>query len=250
VIKRPKLTDTPAFHPVVNISAVDQVMLGFQESMLQMTNGFVQAQQQVMLAYLKNTGTTFGAIPIGHPQMVSPAVRTKLIPAARQIITTPALELLDDDLPQAQPDESTLVSTSDDSKRIVPIVPAEAMFWDRESLVSTFIDLVSQRTGYPVEMLDPTLDLESDLGIDSIKRVEILGKFRRLLPEGMYEHFEGSLEELAGLRTLQGISDWIRNIPQPGQALSLSELPRESRYGDRLTSVHNNETSVEALPIE
>ncbi len=36
--------------------------------------------------------------------------------------------------------------------------------------------MVSERTGYPLDMLDPDLDLEADLSIDSIKRTEILGE--------------------------------------------------------------------------
>ncbi|GIT73350.1 MAG: hypothetical protein Ct9H300mP28_31640 [Pseudomonadota bacterium] len=35
--------------------------------------------------------------------------------------------------------------------------------------------IVSEKTGYPQQMLEPEMDMESDLGIDSIKRVEILG---------------------------------------------------------------------------
>ena len=40
------------------------------------------------------------------------------------------------------------------------------------------LDLVSERTGYPTDMLGLDQDLEADLGIDSIKRVEILGAFQ------------------------------------------------------------------------
>lgn len=104
------------------------------------------------------------------------------------------------------------IATGDGIESQKENAPAQVIVRDSESLVSAFIELVSQRTGYPVDMLDPDLDLESDLGIDSIKRVEILSNFRRLLSEEMQNQFEGSLEELAGLRTLQGISDWIRNI--------------------------------------
>ena len=43
----------------------------------------------------------------------------------------------------------------------------------------TLLELLSERTGYPTEMLDLTLNLEADLGIDSIKRVEILGAFQQ-----------------------------------------------------------------------
>ncbi len=40
--------------------------------------------------------------------------------------------------------------------------------------------VVCERTGYPAEMIDFDGDLEADLGIDSIKRVEILGAFLKI----------------------------------------------------------------------
>ncbi len=52
-------------------------------------------------------------------------------------------------------------------------VSAAAAF-TRESLTAQLVEAVSKRTGYPREMLDLNLDLEADLGVDSIKRVEIL----------------------------------------------------------------------------
>ncbi|MBK7973418.1 MAG: acyltransferase domain-containing protein [Deltaproteobacteria bacterium] len=45
--------------------------------------------------------------------------------------------------------------------------------------VETLRAIVTERTGYPAEMLDLDAGLESDLGIDSIKRVEIIAAFRR-----------------------------------------------------------------------
>ena len=42
--------------------------------------------------------------------------------------------------------------------------------------------IVSEKTGYPSEMLDLTMDMEADLGIDSIKRVEIVGAMREKYP--------------------------------------------------------------------
>ncbi|GGY14852.1 type I polyketide synthase [Paludibacterium paludis] len=43
------------------------------------------------------------------------------------------------------------------------------------SLVKQLIDIVSDRTGYPADMITEEMDLEADLGIDSIKRLEIFG---------------------------------------------------------------------------
>ncbi|WP_298774840.1 type I polyketide synthase, partial [uncultured Shewanella sp.] len=45
------------------------------------------------------------------------------------------------------------------------------------------LNVVSEKTGYPVEMLNLEMDMEADLGIDSIKRVEILASVQDQLPE-------------------------------------------------------------------
>jgi acyl transferase domain-containing protein/NAD(P)-dependent dehydrogenase (short-subunit alcohol dehydrogenase family) len=42
--------------------------------------------------------------------------------------------------------------------------------------------VVAYKTGYPVEVLDPAMELEADLGIDSIKRVEILAEISHRFP--------------------------------------------------------------------
>ncbi|GEM_PF-6797668 len=47
-----------------------------------------------------------------------------------------------------------------------------------EEIVSLVKDVISEKTGYPVELLDTDADLEADLGIDSVKQAEIIGKIR------------------------------------------------------------------------
>jgi polyketide-type polyunsaturated fatty acid synthase PfaA len=74
-----------------------------------------------------------------------------------------------------------------------------------ERLGQSLLEIVSEKTGYPVEMLELNMDMEADLGIDSIKRVEILG--------AMQERFQSlpqpNLEDLAELRTLRQIVDFL-----------------------------------------
>ncbi|HEX2915109.1 MAG TPA: beta-ketoacyl synthase N-terminal-like domain-containing protein [Chloroflexia bacterium] len=52
-----------------------------------------------------------------------------------------------------------------------------------ENVTTTLLQIVSEKTGYPVEMLALDMDMEADLGIDSIKRVEILGAMQDYFPE-------------------------------------------------------------------
>ncbi|MFA0675162.1 phosphopantetheine-binding protein, partial [Vibrio sp. 10N.222.51.A6] len=63
---------------------------------------------------------------------------------------------------------------------------------------STMMEVVADKTGYPAEMLDLAMDMEADLGIDSIKRVEILGTVQDQLPTLP----ELNPEDLAECRTL------------------------------------------------
>jgi acyl transferase domain-containing protein/phosphopantetheinyl transferase/acyl carrier protein len=51
--------------------------------------------------------------------------------------------------------------------------------WDEINLSQLLFQCVSEKTGYPVEMFTLDQQLEADLGIDSIKKVEILGDLSR-----------------------------------------------------------------------
>ena len=75
-----------------------------------------------------------------------------------------------------------------------------------DALSQALLEVVSEKTGYPTEMLALEMDLEADLGIDSIKRVEIMGSLQ--------EAFSGlpklSPEALAEKRTLAHIVQYLR----------------------------------------
>jgi acyl transferase domain-containing protein len=75
----------------------------------------------------------------------------------------------------------------------------------------TLVALISERTGYPAELIEPDLDLEADLSIDSIKRAEIAGEMAMRL--GMSrEADESMLEDLVRARTVRAIMDWIGQV--------------------------------------
>jgi acyl transferase domain-containing protein/phosphopantetheinyl transferase len=81
------------------------------------------------------------------------------------------------------------------------------------------LDLVAERTGYPVETVGLDLSLEADLGIDSIKRVEILGVALRQL--GLSSRV--NLDELTRLKTLGEIIEALENR-------SASSAPKASEH--------------------
>jgi len=55
-------------------------------------------------------------------------------------------------------------------------------------------------------MLGLEQDVEADLGIDSIKRVEIFGAFQNQLPPAVVAKLSEHAEDLTRIRTLKG---WI-----------------------------------------
>ena len=49
---------------------------------------------------------------------------------------------------------------------------------DVDSVKERVLALVAEKTGYPVDMLDLDLDLEADLGIDTVKQAEVMATIR------------------------------------------------------------------------
>jgi malonyl CoA-acyl carrier protein transacylase len=77
---------------------------------------------------------------------------------------------------------------------------------DASSLSDVMLKVVAEKTGYPVDMLGMEMELEGDLGVDSIKRVEILSAVKEEVPEMP----ELNAQEMANLKTLQEIADYLK----------------------------------------
>ncbi len=84
-------------------------------------------------------------------------------------------------------------------------VAAPAM--DRAALQLQLLNIVAERTGYPTDMLGLEQELEAELGIDSIKRVEILGAMQKALPAAASEAMQSGMEQFTKARSLNAILD-------------------------------------------
>ncbi|MFD8194856.1 SDR family NAD(P)-dependent oxidoreductase [Streptomyces wuyuanensis] len=72
-----------------------------------------------------------------------------------------------------------------------------------DDVLRLIVDIIGERTGYPADMVEPGLDLEADLSIDSIKRTEIVGELAgRLVSAGALPAGAGSLDDTA----MEGLS--------------------------------------------
>ncbi|MSP54215.1 MAG: SDR family oxidoreductase [Myxococcales bacterium] len=81
-------------------------------------------------------------------------------------------------------------------------------------LTALLLSVVSEKTGYPAEMLNLAMDLEADLGVDSIKRVEILSAMREREPSLP----EVDAETMGALKTLAQVVGALGAVSVGGEA--------------------------------
>ena len=65
--------------------------------------------------------------------------------------------------------------------------------------------LIAEKTGYPAEMIEDDMDLSGELGIDSIKQVEVFSALRKQVP-GIKDV---GTADMGQLRTIRQIADFF-----------------------------------------
>ncbi len=107
-------------------------------------------------------------------------------------------------------------------------------------LERVILAMVAEKTGYPEDMLDLSMSLDGDLGIDSIKRVEILSAVQEAFPEAPGV----KPEDLGRLHTLQDIVAHLRDaLPSGGAPSAQPPGPvRKSSLADRLMEIVADKT--------
>jgi len=101
---------------------------------------------------------------------------------------------------------------------VAAAVPAAKPTAPSVDVGALFMGLVAEKTGYPVEMLSPEMELEAGLGIDSIKQVEIFSALVDRLPELA----SVEMRELTALKTVGAVIDRIK-----GDAPAAQQTPAQ-----------------------
>ncbi|MFF3484317.1 SDR family oxidoreductase [Streptomyces sp. NPDC002701] len=158
------------------------------------------------IAFLQMTETTFTTMlgaqagaPAGDAlNVVSPStlpVAPKAVaPAVAAVPPLPAAPVMPVTAPVVLPEQAAAPTSS---------VPGTPRSMSGEEFEEVLLSVVAERTGYPVAMLNVDMELEADLGVDSIKRVEILSAMR----ERVGGQEDGPVGELLKLSTLRQIVD-------------------------------------------
>ncbi|WBB73881.1 SDR family oxidoreductase [Micromonospora sp. WMMD1128] len=137
-----------------------------------------------------NGGTALATAPapaIGRPVPVTPDV-VPVSPAVGGVVAAPAA-----------------VATATPTGPVAAPAPAGPSIAEfRQAILA----VISERTGYPVDLIEPDLDLEADLSIDSIKRAEVAGEVAQRLSLSV-EGDESELEDLVKARTVHAMVTWL-----------------------------------------
>ena len=166
------------------------------------------------------TSVAHNAAPVTQAVATRPAVSTPVAPVVQTapVAYSPAVTV---QVAPAAPAAPALVMPAVVMQEVTPATPATSGL-SAALVQQTMMAVVADKTGYPTEMLELGMDMEADLGIDSIKRVEILGTVQDELP-GLPEL---SPEDLAECRTLGEIVDYMNSkLPTAGQVVVSTTAP-------------------------
>ncbi len=127
---------------------------------------------------------------------------------------------------ESSPASVPVASAASPSSSPAPVAPGPVSSgYDHSGIL---LSVVSDKTGYPREMLDLDMSLEGDLGIDSIKRVEIFSALRDQLP-----HMEPvAPEKMGSIGTLSDIVDYMSGgslVPADETTAPAGEIPALSK---------------------
>ncbi len=135
------------------------------------------------------------------PELAAPAMPRLEAPATAPSPTPPAPAPVSEEAPDPAPASEPTPAAEAPAATTPPTR-------DPKALGGRLLELVSDRTGYPTDILDMDMDVEADLGIDSIKRVEILGAFASEYGISQDER----MESIGELKTLRQMLDFLAEI--------------------------------------
>jgi acyl transferase domain-containing protein/NAD(P)-dependent dehydrogenase (short-subunit alcohol dehydrogenase family) len=157
-------------------------------------------------------------------------------------VPTPGIKAAPTAVPKAPvPNETPLPALSTSSIREEKSTVQREKTVDPSPIQGILLEVVAEKTGYPAEMLELEMELDSDLGIDSIKRVEIFSALQERLPQAP----QIKSEHLGTLRTLRQVVDFLTKSPESFNAAPLTsphaggeKIKGHQFKSDELTTPH------------
>ncbi|MCL1088477.1 phosphopantetheine-binding protein [Shewanella profunda] len=194
------------------LAMLNNAPINFTPAVASQPRATAPAPAPVAPAPVAATTMPHNAAPVAAQAVATrPAVSTPVTPVVQTapVAYAPTVTV---QVTPAAPAAPALVMPALVMPEMTPVAPATSGL-SAALVQQTMMAVVADKTGYPTEMLELGMDMEADLGIDSIKRVEILGTVQDELP-GLPEL---SPEDLAECRTLGEIVDYMNSkLPAVG----------------------------------
>jgi acyl transferase domain-containing protein/NAD(P)H-dependent flavin oxidoreductase YrpB (nitropropane dioxygenase family) len=181
---------------------------------------FLETQERVMSAFLGDTAPARPALRARPLPMALPRVAE--LPEAPQVVAAPPQVVVAPAPVAVAPAPAPVVAAAPAPKaaepppKVVapaaaPAVPAKGSGegLTREKLVDMVLAIVEEKTGYPRDMVGLDQNLEADLGIDSIKRIEVVGALMQQLPAA---HRDALAESRSKLNTQQSLNGMLELV--------------------------------------
>jgi acyl transferase domain-containing protein len=179
---------------------------------------FLETQERVMSAYLGDAAPARPAalrarpMPMALPRVSeAPVVAPVTVPVPVQAAPVPAappvVAAVPAPVPAPAPVMPAPVAAAAAPAASVAAPAGGAL--GRDKLVDMLMTIVEEKTGYPRDMVGLDQNLEADLGIDSIKRIEVVGALLQLLPTAHREALTEHRSKLNTQATLNGMLDLI-----------------------------------------
>jgi malonyl CoA-acyl carrier protein transacylase/acyl carrier protein len=213
----PSAPPTPAQSAMPNRSELMQILLrlvsdrtGYPVEMLGLDQDL---EAELGIDSIKRV-EILGALQKTLPSPLAASIQERMESLTRVKSLNSMVEQVLSSLPMVAPTPAPTVQTptSVGAQSLTPLP-------DKITLTQTLLTLVSDRTGYPTEMLGLDQDLEAELGIDSIKRVEILGALQKSLPKPLAASIQSDMDSLTRVKSLNGIVEKLLATIAPVPAL-------------------------------
>jgi len=113
------------------------------------------------------------------------------------------------------------------------------------------LTVISQRTGYPPDLLNLDDDVEADIGVDSIKRIDILLEIERRMPPSTAETLQEQMSNLNQFRTVRGLVGVLSDVVRNANAKEIAEpMIAELPIGKESTPWSTDEETASSLLFE
>ncbi|MDW6065626.1 phosphopantetheine-binding protein [Streptomyces sp. FXJ1.4098] len=163
------------------------------------------------------TGYSLGGASHGHaleaPSYPGPLPSMDAPPAPAQPLEGVVLVEPDEAGEPGEADTSTgksaleMLRDTDFDAAIDPELRAELANLDPVEIEQVMREVVAEKTGYSIDMIDPDIDLQTELGIDSLKQLEIASELWRRYPVF-------SREEIFRFTAARTVRDFATLIPE------------------------------------